>query len=274
MMKICPYCKNEIPHDASECPFCGAYVKGVTAKAPAKKETAASDFSQDPIEKNSRQAMDSRKKVAPKSLVRIWSSIAGYFTFLKNNFLRPSLQRRVRRNENTYYGYISAFITILLSAGALTRLVTGLIAKYNFLADISILPSINSNPNPILFFIKSLIFFTVFYLGFPVVAYWLKKIILKRSHEFHFWITQYEGANTIGLLFCSISFILAMISPVLLGILISFLLLMTAITYGITFVGSFYKTLNETALDNIYLALMGGALHLFVVMTLAYLLFP
>lgn len=273
-MKKCPYCKNDIPQQVSECPFCGAYVKGVTAGTTAEKSSSKTGESKAPQSKESRQTMDSRKKNTPKSLVKIYSSVSGYLSFLKSNFVCPSLQRRVRRNENTYYGYITAFLTILLSAGSLTRLVTGLISKYNLLSDISILPSANINPNPIFFFIKSVIFFLVYYLGFPIIAYWIKKLILKRSHEFHFWITQYEGANTIGLLFVSISFLLSLISPLLWAILISFLLLLTAMTYGITFVGSFYKTVNETAIDNIYLSLIGGALHLFVVMTLAYLMFP
>ena len=79
-----------------------------------------------------------------------------------------------------------------MSAFVTTHLIHSLIGQYQLFADISILPSLTSTPNYIWMFIRFILFYAVFYLGFPSVSYGLKHVFKKRQHVFNYWLTQYE----------------------------------------------------------------------------------
>ncbi|WP_025730847.1 zinc ribbon domain-containing protein [Atopobacter phocae] len=247
------------------------FEQGESISRPTENERIEPPHYQDNQPK--RFIKESRHYQSNHGLQATWSKFSDYFVYLKNYLLEPSFKRRTRRTENTYHGYITLVLTVLFSASAFTRLVTGFISQYNFFANISILPAFDANPDPIWLWVKSIVFFTLFYFGLIVLSYFLKRIFLKRKHAFHYWVTQFEGTNTIALLISLTAFVLALIAPVFLSSLIIFLLLMTLATYFTTFTGAIYKTMNDSAIDHLYVILIGWFIHLFVTMASFYILY-
>ena len=63
-------------------------------------------------------------------------------------------------------------------------------------------------------FIRFILFYAVFYLGFPSVSYGLKHVFQKRQHVFNYWLTQYEGMNVLAIVLLAVATVMTFISPV------------------------------------------------------------
>lgn len=220
-----------------------------------------------------RSEKEFRMKNNESSYDGAFNRLGAYVDFFKHKITRPSEKTAKKRNNNSHYGYLTNICTTLLSAFIVTRLIESAIERYNFFADLSVFPIFTGTPNYLFLFIKMVVFFASFYFGMAIINFFIKKVILKRQHVLKYWMTQYVGMNTIGLLVLVFTFILTLIAPVGLFVVNVFLLLFHIMSYVVTFVASFYKTVNETAIDNIYLALMGLTVQLFISMGILFILF-
>ena len=202
-----------------------------------------------------------------------FNRLGAYLDFFKQKITKPSEKTAKKRNNNSHYGYLTNICATLMSAFILTSLIESAIERYNFFAELSVFPIFTGAPNYLFLFLKMTVFFASFYFGMALINFFIKKVILKRQHVLKYWMTQYVGMNTLGLLMLFIAFILTLIAPVGLFVVNVLLLLFHIMSFVVTFVASFYKTVNETAIDNIYLSLMGLTIQLFISMGLLFILF-
>ena len=164
-------------------------------------------------------------------------------------------------------------VSTLLSAYITTHGIRAVLSQYQLLADISILPSLTVTPNYILVFLKLLLFYAVFYFGFPVIAFGVKHIFLKRQHVFHYWLTQYESMNALAIILLVITAFMTFVSPIALLVVILFFFTLHLFTFIVTFVISIAQEQNDTRLDTPYIALIGLCIQLIIVLSLLFILF-
>ena len=196
-----------------------------------------------------------------------------YIRFLWKKMKDPAETRKSRRESHNLYGYFTFVLSALLSAGLVSRIAVALIKQYDLLSQISLLPSVTFQIEPVVWFMKNFLLFLTFYYLYPLLAYLIKTFFLHRRHALHNWMTQYAGMNAFGLLLLSAAFVISLIAPILMAIPVLLLFLVHLSSYLVTFIASLYQTINETKRDTLYLCLGGISAHLLLVMTFAYLLF-
>lgn len=225
------------------------------------------------LDNDRRAEKEFRMKNNDHSYKNIFNRLQAYVAFFKQKLVKPSEVLQRQRNNHSHYGYVTNILATIMTAFIVTRLIESAIERYNFLAELSVLPIFTTTPNYLFVFVKLLVVFASFYFGMAFINFTLKKVMLKRQHVLKYWMTEYIGMNTVGLFILVLTFVLTLISPVGLFIVNVFLLAIHLLSFVVTFVASFYKTVNETTIDNIYLALMGLAIQLFISMGLIFILF-
>ena len=278
-MKICIYCHNRIPKEALICPMCGSDVSGSEA-IPKKKKKKTTLF-----EESTEHILDvtaddeayseatSRAEKQSFTFNEAKHKATRYIRFLWKKMKDPAETRKSRRESHNLYGYFTFVLSALLSAGLVTRIAVALIKQYDLLSQISLLPSVTFQIEPVVWFMKNFLLFLTFYYLYPLLAYLIKTFFLHRRHALHNWMTQYAGMNAFGLLLLSAAFVISLIAPILMAIPVLLLFLVHLSSYLVTFIASLYQTINETKRDTLYLCLGGISAHLLLVMTFAYLLF-
>ncbi len=279
-MKICIYCHNRIPKEALICPMCGSDVSG--SDAIHQDEFYQSTLFEDSTEKfvdltadedEEKTAAALRAEKQPFSFNEAKHKLSRYIRFLWKKMQDPAESRKSRRESHNLYGYITFIISALLSAGLVTRIAVALANQYDLMSQISLLPAVTFEVEPVIWFMKSFLLFVAFYYLYPLLAYLIKTIFLHRSNDFHNWMTQYAGMNAFGLLLLGTAFVASLIAPILLAVPVLLLFLVHLSSYLVTFIASLYQTINETKRDTLYLCLGGISAHLLLMTTITYLLF-
>ncbi|HRF51935.1 MAG TPA: hypothetical protein PKV29_04615, partial [Trichococcus flocculiformis] len=68
------------------------------------------------------------------------------------------------------YGYFTFVLSALLSAGLVTRIAVALTKQYDLLSQISLLPSVTFQIEPVVWFMKNFLLFLTFYYLYPLLA--------------------------------------------------------------------------------------------------------
>lgn len=280
-MKECKFCHNELHEEDLICPHCGSdqELYGIElhedSYQPSLFETDSMSKEEDFISEveETRKDKEFRMKKTESNYTSSWNQISGFFLYFKDKFVHPTEQFIHRRTSNKSYGYISSGLASFIFAFVLARLVETAISRYNLLAEISVLPIITQTPNYIFLFLKCLLLSLVFYFGFPFTAMFIKKIVLHRTQVWTYWLTDFSGMNAFSFLLLLIIFLFTVVAPFPLFVVIVFLIFLHLLSFVVTFVASFYKTVNETSFDTIYVALMGLTIQLFVMLSLLWLVF-
>lgn len=276
-MKICVYCHNRIPKEALVCPMCGSDVSG--SDAIHQDEFYQSTLFEDNTENFVDLTVDGDAESASRAGKQAFSfnealnKFIRYIRFLWKKMKDPAETRKSRRESHNLYGYFTFVLSALLSAGLLTRIAVALVKQYDLLSQISLLPTVTFQVEPVVWFMKNFLLFLMFYCFYPFLAYLIKTFFLHRRHAFHNWMTQYAGMNAFGLLLLGAAFVISLIAPILMAVPVLLLFLVQLSSYLVTFIASLYQTINETKRDTLYLCLGGISAHLLLMMTLAYLLF-
>ena len=279
-MKICVYCHNRIPKEALICPMCGSDVSGSEAipqdafyQSTLFEESKKNfvDLTADDDEDYSDAASRAEKQAF--SFNEAKNKSIRYIRFLWTKMKDPAETRKSRRESHNLYGYFTFVLSALLSAGLVTRIAVALVDQYDLLSQISLLPTVTFQAEPVVWFMKNFLLFLLFYYIYPFLAYFIKTFFLHRRHAFHNWMTQYAGMNAFGLLLLGAAFVISLIAPILMAVPVLLLFLIHLSSYLVTFIASLYQTINETKWDTLYLCLGGISAHLLLMMTLAYLLF-
>ena len=278
-MKICIYCHNRIPKEALICPMCGSDVSGSEAiPQDAFYQSTLFEASTEHIldvtaDDEAYSEATSRAEKQSFTFNEAKHKATRYIRFLWKKMKDPAETRKSRRESHNLYGYFTFVLSALLSAGLVTRIAVALIKQYDLLSQISLLPSVTFQIEPVVWFMKNFLLFLTFYYLYPLLAYLIKTFFLHRRHALHNWMTQYAGMNAFGLLLLSAAFVISLIAPILMAIPVLLLFLVHLSSYLVTFIASLYQTINETKRDTLYLCLGGISAHLLLVMTFAYLLF-
>lgn len=270
-MKQCSFCHEMIEESETLCPFCGTVQETDVTNPMTSEQPSLFD---EVHSTENRSDQDYRiKNHAPTYNQSIWRQIRQFFRFFFDKLLHPTNHFSRKRQNSRAYGYIHLMLSTLLASFVTTYAIQALLAQYQLLADISILPSLTSTPNYIVTFLKLIIFYAVFYLGFPIISYAIKHIFLKRHHVFHYWLTQFSGMNALAFLLLVITGLMTFIAPIALLVVIVFFFALHLLNYIITFVIAITQETNDTSIDSTYLALIGLAVQLMVVMSLLFILF-
>ena len=278
-MKICIYCHNRIPKEALICPMCGSDVSGSEAiPQDAFYQSTLFEASTEHIldvtaDDEAYSEATSRAEKQSFTFNEAKHKATRYIRFLWKKMKDPAETRKSRRESHNLYGYFTFVLSALLSAGLVTRIAVALTKQYDLLSQISLLPSVTFQIEPVVWFMKNFLLFLTFYYRYPLLAYLIKTFFLHRRHALHNWMTQYAGMNAFGLLLLSAAFVISLIAPILMAIPVLLLFLVHLSSYLVTFIASLYQTINETKRDTLYLCLGGISAHLLLVMTFAYLLF-
>lgn len=270
-MKQCSFCHEMIEESETLCPFCGT-VQDAPHNETISEQTTL--FDEVNIASENRSEQDYRiKNQAPNYNKNIWRKIRSFFRFFAEKLIHPTNHFSRKRQISRTYGYIHIILSTLLAAFVTTYAFQSLLAQYQLLADISILPSLTSTPNYIVTFLKLLIFYLVFYLGFPTISYGIKHVFLKRQHVFHYWLTQYTGMNALAFLLLLLTGFMTFIAPIALLVVILFFFALHLLLYLITFVIAITQEQNDTQIDSPYLVLIGLAVQLMMTMSMLFILF-
>ena len=278
-MKICIYCHNRIQKEALICPMCGSDVSGSEAiPQDAFYQSTLFEESTEHIldvtaDDEAYSEATSRAEKQSFTFNEAKHKATRYIRFLWKKMKDPAETRKSRRESHNLYGYFTFVLSALLSAGLVTRIAVALTKQYDLLSQISLLPSVTFQIEPVVWFMKNFLLFLTFYYLYPLLAYLIKTFFLHRRHALHTWMTQYAGMNAFGLLLLSAAFVISLIAPILMAIPVLLLFLVHLSSYLVTFIASLYQTINETKRDTLYLCLGGISAHLLLVMTFAYLLF-
>lgn len=278
-MKICVYCHNRIPKEALICPMCGSDVSG--SEAIPQDEFYQSTLFEESTENildltaDDEEYSEAASRAEKQSFTfnKAKHKATRYIRFLWKKMKDPAETRKSRRESHNLYGYFTFVLSALLSAGLVTRIAVALTKQYDLLSQISLLPSVTFQIEPVVWFMKNFLLFLAFYYLYPFLAYLIKTFFLHRRHAFHNWMTQYAGMNAFGLLLLGTAFVISLIAPILMAVPVLLLFLVHLSSYLVTFIASLYQTINETKRDTLYLCLGGISAQLLLMMTLAYLLF-
>lgn len=288
-MKQCPFCHEMIDEKETLCPYCGTVQDELISKGKTEPneglQTDLLDENNEPTqsfttavetnipEEDNRSSQENRIKNNRFAYAGAWKKFKRFFTFFKERLVHPTTQYSRKRQYSRSYGYALIVLATIMAAFISTHLIHSLLTQYQLFADISILPSLTSTPNYIWMFIKFIIFYALFYLGFPAVSYGVKHVFQKRQHVFNYWLTQYEGMNVLAIVLLAVATIMTFISPVWLFLGIVILFVAQLLLYIVTFTSSIIKTATESSMDSIYLSLIGLSIQLIITMSLLLILF-
>ncbi len=289
-MKQCPFCHEMIDEQETLCPYCGTVQdelsQPVSIEPNEGVQTDLLDENNEPTpsfttkvetsipeEDNNRSSQENRVKNNRLAYSGAWNKFKRFFTFFGERLVQPTNHYSRKRQYSRTYGYALIILATVMSAFVTTHLIHSLIGQYQLFADISILPSLTSTPNYIWMFIRFILFYLVFYLGFPSVSYGLKHVFQKRQHVFNYWLTQYEGMNVLAIVLLAVATVMTFISPVWLFIGILIVFFAHILLYIVTFTSSMFKSATESTIDPIYLSLLGLVVQLIITISLLLILF-
>ena len=275
-MKQCPFCHELIEEKESLCPFCGTIQEESVDKDSNSIQTSLFDDENTTTQQTTtenRSEQEYRIKNNQVIYANFWKKIIRFFSFFAGKLIHPTNNFSRKRQNSRLFGYVMIIVSTLLSAYITTHGIRAILSQYQLLADISILPSLTVTPNYILLFIKLLLFYTVFYFGFPAIAFGVKHIFLKRQHVFHYWLTQYEAMNALAIILLMITAFMTFVSPIALLVVILFFFTLHLFTFIVTFVISIAQEQNDTRLDTPYVALIGLSIQLIIVLSFLFILF-
>ena len=275
-MKQCPFCHELIEEKESLCPFCGTIQEESVDKDSNSIQTSLFDDENTTTQQTAtenRSEQEYRIKNNQAIYANFWEKIIRFFSFFVGKLIHPTNNFSRKRQNSRLFGYVIIIVSTLLSAYITTHGIRAILSQYQLLADISILPSLTVTPNYILLFIKLLLFYTVFYFGFPAIAFGVKHIFLKRQHVFHYWLTQYEAMNALAIILLIITAFMTFVSPIALLVVILFFFTLHLFTFIVTFVISIAQEQNDTRLDTPYVALIGLSIQLIIVLSFLFILF-
>ena len=288
-MKQCPFCHEMIDEKETLCPYCGTVQDELSAPTAIEPndgvQTDLLDENNEPTasfttkvetkipEEDNRSSQENRVKNNRLAYAGAWNKFKRFFAFFGERLVHPTNQYSRKRQYSRTYGYALIILATVMSAFITTHVIHTLFTQYQLFADISILPSLTSTPNYIWMFVRFLVFYVFFYLGFPSVSYGLKHIFQKRQHVFNYWLTQYEGMNVLAILLLAIATVMTFISPVwfFVGILIIFFA--HILLYIVTLASSIFKSATESSIDPVYLSLIGLVVQLIITISLLLILF-
>lgn len=284
-MKECPFCHELIEESETLCPFCGT-VQEVAVPVSNDHPTTIEQstlFDEEPplqqdvitrpsTEKN-RTNQENRLKNTTPPYQGLWHRFTRFFRFFFEKLVHPTNHFSRKRQTSRAYGYIFVILSTLLAAYTTTHAIEALLSQYQVLADISILPSLTATPNYIFVFLKLIVFYAFFYLGFPAIAFGVKHIFLKRQHVFHYWLTQFAGMNALSFLLLLVTAFLTIVSPIALSVVILFFFGLHLLSIIVAFVIAISQEANESKIDTPYLAMIGLTVQLILTMSLLLILF-
>ena len=260
-MKHCPFCHELIEEKELLCPFCGTVQDEHLEKDANTIQTTLFDEENKITQPNSvenRSDQEYRIKNNQAIYSSFWRRITRFFSFFFGKLVHPTNNYSRKRQNSRLFGYIMIIVSTLLSSYITTHGIRAVLSQYQLLADISILP---------------LLFYAVFYFGFPVIAFGVKHIFLKRQHVFHYWLTQYESMNALAIILLIITAFMTFVSPIALLVVILFFFTLHLFTFIVTFVISIAQEQNDTRLDTPYIALIGLSIQLIIVLSFLFILF-
>ena len=275
-MKNCPFCHELIEEKEPLCPFCGTVQDEHLEKDANTIQTTLFDEENKITQPNSvenRSDQEYRIKNNQAIYSSFWRRITRFFSFFFGKLVHPTNNYSRKRQNSRLFGYIMIVVSTLLSSYITTHGIRAILSQYQLLADISILPSLTVTPNYILVFLKLLLFYAIFYFGFPVIAFGVKHILLKRQHVFHYWLTQYESMNALAIILLIITAFMTFVSPIALLVVILFFFTLHLFTFIVTFVISIAQEQNDTRIDTPYVALIGLSIQLIIILSFLFILF-
>lgn len=267
-MKTCPNCHHLVEETDFVCSSCGE----VLPSEAAVIQTSLFDQPEPKIDET-RSNQEYRVKTHSKLSSNFVRSIQQFFQYFASKIVSPTDPSKRRRSIPSSVGYITYSAAAFLLAIIGTRLVAVGYEQYNWLASISILPGLSSTPNYWILFAKLVVVCLAFYFGFPILLYMEKKIILHRQRVFHYWMTEYAGMNAFAFALLLFIAFLTFVAPVSLFAVILCLLGIHILSFIVTYTAVFYRNMNDIHIDNIYLALIGLVIQLFLLLSVIAVLF-
>lgn len=266
-MKECYFCSSTIPEDATVCPMCGLDLSEVDTPPvePEKEEPVVTTYVPN-------QEAKSRKAENGLHFKKIGVTFLNYFTYYFKKVTHP-VQIGERSERHPFYGYVNVLLASLFSAGIITRVADALDRSYQFMLDISILPSLTFELNGFEWFWKWTLFFLVYFLLYSILSYLFKKYSTKQPLNFHNWVTQFTSMNTFYFLLLCVFFILAMIVPLGLAAIVLLIVFLHSLSYLIAFITTLYSEDREGKENKtFYQGLIGISIHCIVMVIFAYFL--
>lgn len=268
-MKECYFCNSSIPNDATVCPMCGLDLTEVEETIVEEdveiQETEIPAYSPN-------KKIKSRREENGMNFEKVSTTFTNYFRYYLKKVTHP-VQIDYRSERHPFYGYVNILVASLFSAGIITRVVSAMDETYQFMLELSILPSLTFEMNRFEWFWKLSIFFLFFFFLYGATAYLFKKLSTKQPLNFHNWMTQFSSMNAFYFLLLCVAFLLAMLVPIGLAVPSLLLTLLHAMAYLIAFHTTLYTTDREGKENKtFYQALLGMSLHFIIMTILAYFL--
>lgn len=265
-MKECYFCSSIIPENATTCPMCGLDLTEVETPQ-ADKQNRHIHPAQSPTEK--KEVKQAREDANLNKIGKVFGS---YFIYYFKKITHPvSLDQRTERHP--FFGYLNILLASFFSAGIITRVAAALDDSYQFMVDISILPTITFELKPFEWFWKYSLFFILFFLLLTLITFLFKKMATNQPLDFHNWVTQFTGTNALYFLLLFLTFLVTMVAPIALAVPALLMVLLYIVSQVLAFIVSLYD-LTRAGKENktYYQVLFGISVHLLVMTVIGYLL--
>lgn len=266
-MKECYFCNSAIPEDATVCPMCGLDLTEVETKATSVEEVQPETPSYNPNKK-----IESRREENGLNFKKIAASFLHYFTYHFKKVSQP-VHIDYRAERHPFYGYVNMIVAAFFTAGIITRVATALDGAYQFMLDLSILPTLTFEISAFEWFWKLSVFFIIYFFLYSLLAYLFKKLSTKQTLNFHNWVTQFTSMNALFFLILCLAFLLAMVVPIGLAVPVLLIVVLHNLSYLVAFNSTLYSDGREgKESKTFYQALLGMSLHTIIMAFAAYLL--
>lgn len=207
-MKSCYYCNHPISDNQIICPMCGMENPDENHQQDITIEKQQYKINSTPV---------SRKEDKLFGLKNNFLHVIHHLTYLSTKISQP--QSHMDENQiPSIFGYLTIAFASLLSAGTLTRVIGAWDSTYQLFSSISILPVMNVTFNGIEWLLKLTIFFFISAFLLALMAFSFARNKTEYPLLFNSWLIHFSGMNAFSLILLFISFILAIIAPLGLGI--------------------------------------------------------
>lgn len=178
-----------------------------------------------------------------------------YLSYVKAYLKQPFPEFAHPQANNSFHGLTTILLISLFNTISLTAVANYFVSRYDWFANISILPNVSFTFTPWLFAIKTFFFLVISLWLLPFVIHCFKKIIYKEETDSAIWLSEFMGMNVFSLTLSFIGLLMALLAPLLFFVVILFLLIIQLVILNMAAVVSFTPYSNQRVIPLFYIIL-------------------